>query len=82
MIAALEQALGRTAEKRFLPMQPGDVTSTCANIDKLQALTGYRPKVPVEEGLRHFVRWYLSYYGEGDALPAKAAGAAPASAAA
>jgi UDP-glucuronate 4-epimerase len=81
MISALEQALGRTAEKQFMPMQPGDVTSTCANIDRLHALTGYRPKVPVEEGLKHFVRWYLAYYGEGDALSAERA-ATPASAAA
>lgn len=70
MISALEAALGRTAEKVYLPMQPGDVTATWANIDRLHALTGYRPKVPVEEGLRHFVRWYLSYYGEGRARPA------------
>ena len=70
MISALEQALGRTAEKIYLPMQPGDVTSTCANIDRLHALTGYRPQVPVEEGLKQFVRWYLSYYGDGDALQA------------
>ena len=64
MIRALEQALGRSAEKLMRPMQPGDVTATWANIDRLRALTGYRPKVPVEEGLQRFVRWYLSYYGE------------------
>ena len=65
MIRALEQALGRSAEKLMRPMQPGDVTATWANIDRLRALTGYRPKVPVEEGLQRFVRWYLSYYREG-----------------
>lgn len=82
MIAALEDALGRTAEKTYLPMQPGDVTSTCANIDRLHALTGYRPKVPVEEGLKHFVRWYLSYYGTADERPAGTGTGTPASAAA
>jgi UDP-glucuronate 4-epimerase len=65
MIGALERALDRTAEKSLQPMQPGDVTATWANIDRLQALTGYRPKVPVEEGLQRFVRWYLSYYRPG-----------------
>lgn len=79
MIAALEAALGRTAEKVFLPMQPGDVTATWANIDRLQALTGYQPKVPVEEGLKHFVRWYLPYYGNGRS---SSGSKAPASAAA
>lgn len=76
MIAALEAALGRTAEKRFLPMQPGDVTATWANIDRLHALTGYRPRVPVEEGLQHFVRWYLDYYGNGQRAGAPASAAA------
>jgi UDP-glucuronate 4-epimerase len=65
MIAALEAALGRTADKVMRPMQPGDVTATWANIDRLHELTGYRPQVPVEEGLRRFARWYLSFYGEG-----------------
>ncbi len=65
MIGALERALDRTAEKSLQPMQLGDVTATWANVDRLQALTGYRPKVPVEEGLQRFVRWYLSYYRPG-----------------
>ncbi len=64
MISALEEALGRRAEKVLRPMQPGDVAATWANIDRLQALTGYRPQVAVEEGLRRFVRWYLSFHGE------------------
>jgi UDP-glucuronate 4-epimerase len=63
MIGALEGALGRSAEKLMRPMQPGDVTATWANVDRLRALTGYRPKVPLEEGLRRFARWYLSYHG-------------------
>jgi UDP-glucuronate 4-epimerase len=58
MIGALEAALGSTAEKRFLPMQPGDVRATWADITRLHALTGYRPKTPIEEGLARFATWY------------------------
>lgn len=65
MVQALEQAIGQAAEKRYLPMQPGDVTATWANIDRLNALTGYSPKVSLEEGLRRFVAWYRDYHGAG-----------------
>jgi len=58
MIEALEAALGREAEKVFLPMQPGDVTATYADVGRIAALTGYAPQTPLEEGLRLFVRWY------------------------
>jgi UDP-glucuronate 4-epimerase len=58
MIAALEQALGREARKIFLDAQPGDVTATYADISKIRALTGYEPKVALEEGLVRFARWY------------------------
>jgi len=63
MIEILEAALGRTAEKTFLPMQAGDVTETYADISRLQALTGYAPKVTLEAGIPRFVDWYRSYYG-------------------
>ena len=63
MIEVLEGALGREAEKIMRPMQPGDVTTTCADISKLQALTGYQPKVKLEDGLPRFVDWYRAYYG-------------------
>lgn len=63
MIATLEGALGMEAQKVFRPMQPGDVTSTYANIDRLQALTGYRPKVRIAEGLARFVEWHRGFYG-------------------
>src|SRR3546814_18573870 len=49
MISTLEKALGRTAEKIMRPMQPGDVTATYADVSKLHELTGYRPKVMLEE---------------------------------
>ena len=62
LIEALEQSIGRTAEKRFLPMQPGDVESTCADITALQAATGFRPDTPIEVGVQKFVEWYRSYH--------------------
>jgi UDP-glucuronate 4-epimerase len=62
MIALLEQALGRQAQKLFRPMQPGDVSATYADISKLHALTGYAPKVTLEEGLPRFVDWYRRRY--------------------
>jgi UDP-glucuronate 4-epimerase len=64
MIQTLETALGREAHKIFRPMQPGDVSSTYANIDKLNALTGYQPKVMLAEGLSRFVQWYRGYFNE------------------
>ena len=63
MIATLERALGAEAEKIFRPMQPGDVTETYADISQLKALTGYAPKVPIEDGLPQFVDWYRRFYG-------------------
>ncbi len=63
MITTLEQALGREAEKLFRPMQPGDVTATYADISRLKALTGYQPKVKLEQGLPRFVDWYRGYFG-------------------
>ena len=63
MIETLEKSLGREANKVFLPMQPGDVTATYADISRLNALTGYQPKVTLEEGLPRFVEWYRGYFG-------------------
>jgi UDP-glucuronate 4-epimerase len=61
MIDLLEQALGRAAIKRMLPMQPGDVSATFADISKLKALCGYAPKITLEEGLPRFVRWFQAF---------------------
>jgi len=61
-IEIIERALGIEARKTFLPMQPGDVISTCARMDDLYQATGFRPTTPVEEGLPKFVRWYREYY--------------------
>jgi len=61
MIALLEGELDVKAQKVFRPMQPGDVTATYADISKLNALIGYRPKVPIKAGLTSFVSWWRSY---------------------
>jgi UDP-glucuronate 4-epimerase len=61
-ISAIEEALGRKAEKNFLPMQPGDVAATWADVDDLVEDFGYAPGVPVKEGVRRFVEWYIEYY--------------------
>jgi len=61
MIATLEAALGRKAVRRLLPMQPGDVTSTFADVSRLAGATGYAPRVSLAEGLRRFVDWYRDW---------------------
>ncbi|MFA5353982.1 MAG: NAD-dependent epimerase [Thermodesulfovibrionales bacterium] len=61
-IEALEQALGRSAEKNFMPMQPGDVPATSANTDELNAWVGFKPNTPVKDGVARFVDWYRSFY--------------------
>jgi UDP-glucuronate 4-epimerase len=52
------------AEKNMLPLQPGDVPDTWADVEDLVRDVGYRPQTPVEEGVGKFVEWYLSYYGK------------------
>lgn len=61
-IAAFEESLGMTAQKNFLPMQPGDVPSTSADVSALTALTGFAPATSVREGIGRFVAWYRDYY--------------------
>jgi UDP-glucuronate 4-epimerase len=65
-IDAIEKSLNRKAEKNFLPMQPGDVPATWANVDDLIEDLGYAPSVPIEEGVKKFVEWYLDFYGGRD----------------
>jgi UDP-glucuronate 4-epimerase len=60
-IAAIEKALGKTAVKELLPMQPGDVTATFANIDDLIEAVGYRPQTTVQQGIDNFVAWYVKH---------------------
>ena len=61
-IEAIESALGRTAVKEFLPLQDGDVPATSADVSELEAWTGFRPAMPVREGVGRFVQWYREYF--------------------
>lgn len=63
-IATLEKVLGRKAQKQFLDMQPGDVQATYADIEDLTGIMGFKPSTDLETGIRAFVDWYQSYYGE------------------
>ena len=62
-IGALEDALGMTAEKNMMPMQPGDVPATSADTSELRDWVGFAPNTDVRDGVQRFVDWYISYYG-------------------
>lgn len=62
-IATIEDAIGKKAEKRLLPMQPGDVAATCADVDDLVRDMGFEPGTSIETGIARFVEWYRSFYG-------------------
>ncbi len=61
-IEILENCIGKKAIKNLLPMQPGDVPDTYADVDALIADVGYKPSTPIELGIEHFIRWYRDYY--------------------
>ncbi|MCB0571776.1 MAG: NAD-dependent epimerase [Phaeodactylibacter sp.] len=61
-IAAIEEELGRPAIRELLPIQPGDVPATSADVSSLVEELGYKPETPVREGIRKFVEWYREYY--------------------
>ena len=61
-IAAIEKALGKTANKELLPLQPGDVPDTYAEVDDLAEQFNYKPDTKVQDGVQLFVEWYLEYY--------------------
>jgi len=63
-IEILEQKLGKTAEKELLPLQPGDVPDTYADVEALVKDVDYKPATPIEDGIDHFVQWYRNYYGK------------------
>jgi UDP-glucuronate 4-epimerase len=63
-IEVIETALGKPAQKRLLPMQPGDVPITYADIDDLIRDVGFRPSTTIETGMAHFVQWYREYYSD------------------
>jgi len=61
VVRLIEQATGRTALRELLPMQPGDVPETCADVADLQAAVGFAPATPIAEGIGRFVDWYRGY---------------------
>jgi UDP-glucuronate 4-epimerase len=61
VVALLEEALGRKAIRELLPMQPGDIAETCADVADLQAAVGFSPATAIAEGIRRFVAWYREY---------------------
>ncbi len=62
-ISTLERITGKTALREYLPMQPGDVLATYADIDALTSATGFKPTTSIDVGLQHFVTWYRDYHG-------------------
>jgi UDP-glucuronate 4-epimerase len=61
VVRLIEQAVGKPAIRELLPMQPGDVPTTCADVADLERAVGFRPKTPIGEGVRRFVDWFLAY---------------------
>ena len=61
-IDALEKALQKKAKINFLPLQPGDVQDTFANVDNLKKKFNYKPSTSVVEGVSNFIKWYKNYY--------------------
>ena len=56
------RCFGNEATRNLLPMQPGDVPATFADIEQLDAAVGFRPSTPIKIGIQHFVDWYRNYY--------------------
>jgi len=62
-IEVLEKAIGKKAEKNLMPLQPGDVPATYADIEDLTHNVGFKPATTIEEGIPRFVKWYREFYG-------------------
>jgi UDP-glucuronate 4-epimerase len=62
-IRILEDCIGQKANMQFLPLQPGDVISTMADVSELERAVGFRPRTPLREGVTNFVNWYREFYG-------------------
>jgi UDP-glucuronate 4-epimerase len=62
-IETIETVIGKTAQKELLPLQPGDVPATYANVDDLMMAVGFKPATSIETGIRRFIDWYKEYYG-------------------
>lgn len=64
-IATLEAAIGLTAEKRYVPMQAGEVLATAADVERLSRVTGFQPTTRIDDGLKRFAEWFLAYHAAG-----------------
>ena len=62
VVRLLEEAIGKKAKRELLPMQPGDVPATYADVDDLMREVDFRPKTPIAEGIGRFIEWYRSYH--------------------
>ena len=65
VVNILEQAIGRKAIRELLPMQPGDVPATFADVDDLMRDVGFKPSTPIAEGIARFIAWYKQYHQAG-----------------
>jgi UDP-glucuronate 4-epimerase len=65
VVSLLEQALGKKAIRELMPIQPGDVSATFADVDDLMREVGFKPSTPIAEGVKHFIAWYKKYQGGG-----------------
>jgi UDP-glucuronate 4-epimerase len=63
VVRLIEKALGRPAIREFMPMQPGDVPETCADVDDLRDAVGFAPSTPIAEGIGRFIQWFCAYHG-------------------
>lgn len=63
-VEVLEDCIGKKAKKNLLPMQPGDVPATYADVDDLMKVVGFKPSTPIEKGIKKLVEWYRNYYGQ------------------
>lgn len=63
VVRLLETSLGKTAVRELLPMQPGDVRETCADVDALQKAVGFAPNTPIADGIGKFIDWYRAFHG-------------------
>jgi UDP-glucuronate 4-epimerase len=63
VVRLIEQAVGKPAIRELVPMQPGDVPATSADVDDLRKVVGFAPATPIGEGVRRFVDWYRAYHG-------------------
>lgn len=63
VVQFLEEKIGKKAKREFLPMQPGDVPATFADVDELMRAVGFKPSTPIAEGISRFIDWYRSFHG-------------------